>query len=665
MLFTPITIGNLFLKNRIVMPAIDLGFCLDGRVSERMVEFYRARAGGGPALIIVGGAAIDSAGIYGGFTAISDDSMVAGHRELAAVIKNGGAIPGIQLFHAGRYSFAFSQGGRVVAPSPVPSRLTGHMPHELSVAEIKDLLADYGRAAVRAQAAGYQVIEVISSAGYLINQFLSPLTNRRQDEYGGTWENRMRFGLQVIQAIRDQVGLEMVLSVRLGGSDFVPGSNTWREMSAFAAALEKAGVNMINVTGGWHESAIPLIQAEVPPGGYSYLARKIKEQVLIPIVSSNRINDPVTAEKILSSGQADLVSVARGFLADEKWGIKARENPGSIRRCIGCMTCLEPVLDHELSNDNGVLCAINPRCGFERERTVKPGPKKKNILVIGAGPAGLEAARIAALQGHETTIWEKDYRIGGQWNLAHIPPGKAEFASLISYYENILFQLGVKIVFNKEANLSTVKAARADHIIVATGALPADLKIPVEDRAHVINAWQVLQGQPLAGQDIVVVGGGALGCETAAHIAEIGTIGADMARFMLLHQAEDPETIRELLTRGTYRVSVIEALPRLAADMVKGMRWTVIKQLKTRGVNLHLNSTVKSITAQGIIIESEDREVLIKADTLVMAIGSRSDSRLYKELAAELPNVTLLGDAVQPGKVMDAIHKAFVAISHL
>ena len=665
MLFSPIIIGNLALKNRIIMPAIDLGFCPDGMVNKRMIQFYRERAQGGAGLIMVGGAAIDTSGIYGGFTAISDDTMVEGHQELASAIKKAGAIPGIQLFHSGRYSFAYVNGGQVVAPSPVPSRLTGHVPRELTISEIKDLVIAFGEAAVRAQKAGYQVIEVISSAGYLINQFLSPLTNRREDEYGGSFENRMRFGLEVVRTIRSRAGSEAVLSVRLGGSDFMPGSNTWREMSVFAAELEKASVNMLNVTGGWHEAGIPLIQAEVPRGGYAYLAGKIKEKVSIPVAATNRINDPRTAEKILNNGQADLISVARGFLADEHWAVKASKRPETIRRCIGCMTCLEQILNHEMTNVSGVLCAINPRCGFETGRVIKPALESKKVLIIGAGPAGLEAARVTALQGHRVMIWEKSDRIGGQWNIAHIPPGKEEFASLTAYYKNVLPLLGVEIAFNKEADLTAVKAEEADHIIVASGARPAELKLPANEDAYVINAWDVLSEKPLIGKKIVVVGGGSVGCETAAHIAEIGTIDASTVRFMMLNQSEDPETIRELMTRGTYNVSIIEAMPRLATDMVKGMRWTVIKHLKTMGVGIHMNTSVKEITADGIRVIKEGREELIKADTVVIAIGSKSEQALYEELKKNLDNVILLGDAVQPGKVMDAIHSAFTIVNDL
>lgn len=665
MLFSSINVGNLTLKNRIVMPAIDLGYCPDGMVNKRMINFYRERAHGGAGLIMVGGAAIDASGIYGGFVAINDDTMIDGHRELATAIKKAGATPGIQLFHSGRYSFGFANGYDVVAPSPVASKLTGHVPRELTIPEIKDLVIAFGDAAVRARKAGYEVIEVISSAGYLINQFLSPLTNRREDEYGGSFANRMRFGLEVIRTIREGVGPDTVLSVRLGGSDFIPGGNTWREMSAFAAELEKATVNMINVTGGWHEAYIPLIQAEVPRGGYAYLAGKIKEKVSIPVVSSNRINDPETAEKILAGGQADLVSVARGFLADEHWGVKARKRPETIRRCIGCMTCLEQILDHEMKSEGGVLCAINPRCGFEEKRVIKPAIEPKKFLIIGAGPAGLEAARVAALQAHQVTVWEKGTTIGGQWNIASVPPGKGEFASLTDYYQNVLPLLGVEIVFNKEADIEAVKAENADYILVAAGARPAALKVPIAKDAQVLNAWDVLNASPLYGQDIVVIGGGSVGCETAIYIAELGTIDAETTRFLMLHQAEDYDTIRQLLTSGTHQVSIIEAAPRLAVDMVKGIRWTVIKHLRTMGIDVHLNSPVKEITAEGVLVEKDGHEVLIKADTVVIAVGSKSEQALYEQLSSQLENVLLLGDARHPGKVMDALHGAFNIVNGL
>ncbi|MBC7075809.1 MAG: FAD-dependent oxidoreductase [Syntrophomonadaceae bacterium] len=665
MLFDPIAVGNLTLKNRIIMPALDLGYCPDGAVTDRLIDFYTERARGGAGLIMVGGAAIEPTGIYRGFLSIHDDELIPGHRLLTSSIKAEGSHIGIQLFHAGRYSFAFTKGKKVVAPSAVPSKLTGHTPQELTVDEIQELISCFADAAGRAQKAGYDMVEVISSAGYLLNQFLSPLTNQRNDGYGGTPEKRMRFGLEVIKAIREKVGPDFTLSVRLGASDYIPGGNTWREMAVFAKELEKLSVNLLNVNGGWHESKVPQIQAEVPRGAYAFLAAKIKSAVNIPVAASNRINDPRIAEKILGDGQADLVSVGRGFMADPQWAVKAQAGkPQTIRKCIGCMTCLDKVFGDE-SQGNDVICAVNPQCGREDERSIIPASRPRKVLIIGAGPAGLEAARVAALKGHNVLIWEKEDKIGGQWNIASVPPGKGEFSSLIEYYKNILTELKVQIHLNTKADIDSVKAADPDAVLVATGAQPLSPSIPAAGDAKIANAWDVLKGEQVYGPDIVVIGGGAVGCETALYLAEKGTIDANTLKFMMLHQMEDPDTLYDLLTRGSFRVTVVEMKKGVAMDMPKTMRWTVLKHMQTMGIKIFDQTTVKEITPAGVKAENNGKETFINADTVVTAVGSRPERSLYEDLKQELSEVHLLGDAVQPSTLKNAVHSAFELANRL
>ncbi len=659
MLFEKTTIGNIHLKNRIVIPAINLGYSPDGQINERLINYYDARAQGGAGLIIIGGIAIKAQELWGGFASIHDDSLIAGHEKLVSTLKKHGTAVGIQLFHAGRYSYAFTKGNEIKAPSPLPSPLSRHTPKELTIPEIKEIIASFGQAALRAKKAGYDLIEVIGSAGYLINQFYSPATNERTDKYGGSMENRMRFPLEVIREIRQQVGDDMVLSIRLGGSDFVPSGNTWREMAALAQELEKASLNMINVTGGWHESAIPQIQAEVPRGTYAYLAAKIKEAVNIPVVASNRINNPETAETILASKEADLISVCRGFLADPEWGIKAEKGKANtIRKCIGCMVCLDMLFAHSSTN-TGVACAINAQAGLEEQRIITKGKTPLKILIIGAGPAGLEAARVAALKGHEVTLVEKENRIGGQWNIAAVPPGKAEFASLLDYYKNILPELNIRLILNTSADVEFIKKQNPDKIIVATGASVSPPPFPIAPDAKVINAWDILKGKAPQGSEIVVVGGGALGVETALHIAELGTLGADSLKFLMRHKVEDFETLYKLITKGTFRVTVVEMNKYLATDIIRAMRWTVLKNLKIMGINILNESKVKEITAEGLRLVRAGEEKLLAADTIVLATGSTAQNHLYHELKPHFDQVQIVGDAVKPAHVIDAIHQAF------
>ncbi|HZK43713.1 MAG TPA: NAD(P)/FAD-dependent oxidoreductase [Syntrophomonadaceae bacterium] len=665
MLFENVNVGNIALKNRIVMPAINLGYCTDGKVNDRLINFYTERAKGGAGLIMIGGTAIEAQEVWGGFVSIHDDSFIEGHQKLTTTLKKHGALVGIQLFHAGRYSYAFAYGHDIKAPSAIMSPVSKQIPQEITIDEIQETIHLFGQAALRAKKAGYDVIEVIASAGYLINQFYSPVTNKRTDEYGGSLENRMRFGLEVIKEIRHQVGNDMTLSIRLGGSDFVPEGNTWREMTKFASELEKASLDMINVTGGWHESRIPQIQAEVPRGAYTYLATKIKDAVSIPVVASNRINNPETAEAILLSGKADMVSVGRGFIADPEWAVKAEAGrANTIRSCIGCMICLDKLFDHTAINQ-GVTCTVNPSCGLEAENSITKTSNPLQILVIGAGPAGLETARVAATKGHRVTLLEKESKIGGQWNIASVPPGKSEFHSLLIYYENILPELGVKILFNTLAETKLIQEINPDKIVVATGATPSTAPFAIDKEVNIVEAWEVLAGKPIAGSEIVVIGGGSVGCETALHIAELGTIDADTLKFLMLHQAESPETLYNLLTKGSYNVTLIEMEKYLARDMGRSTRWTVMKHMQTMGIKIMNETIVKEVNTDGVKVLRNGEEILLKTDTVVTALGSTPNTSLYQELKQMFSDVHLVGDAVTPAKALDAIHQAFLLAKQL
>jgi 2,4-dienoyl-CoA reductase (NADPH2) len=658
MLFEPYKILDLTLANRIVMSAMNLGWAQDGQINQRIIDFYVERARGEAGLIMVGGATVESPITHGGFISIHDDSLLGGHKLLTNAVKEAGACIGLQLFHAGRYSFGFLDGRDVVAPSPIPSKLTRHTPKELSIAEIEDIVSNFAAAAGRAQSSGYQLVEVIMSAGYLVSQFLSPLTNQRSDEYGGSFQNRMRFPLEVITAIRQQVGPDFPIGVRLGGSDFMEGGNGWQEMGVVAKELEKASVNILNVTGGWHEAPIPQIQSEVPEGTYAYLAAKIKEQVRIPVVASNRINNPALAENILQNGQADLITVARGLLADPEWALKARLGK-PIRKCIACMTCLD-----RLFAGQDLQCAVNPQCGKE-DQPIRKSPQTKKFLIVGSGPAGLEAARIAALKGHQVTIWEKAARIGGQLNIALVPPGKQEFKSLLDFYEQELASLGVEIVLNKTAHSDTVKSGQYDIVLIATGALPRSLPFCAQEGAHVINAWDVLNGSAVKGPNIVVVGGGSVGCETALFLAEKGTLDPESLKFMMLNRVENPDTLYKLLTQGSLRIKLVEMGDSLAADMGPSTRWGTLKHMQTLGVEALTGVRVSSIAHNHVKVVRDDEEHQLKADTVVLAIGSTSNDRLHYELKHQMGEVYLLGDATSPAKLINATQQAFDLVNGL
>jgi len=636
------------------MAAINLGYAHQGEVNQRIIDFYKKRAQGGAGLIMVGGAAVDAAGASGGLISIHDDFLLSGHRLLSSSIKAAGSRAGVQLFHAGRYSFGFLEGKDVVAPSSLASKLTGFTPRELTDTDIDEIVDCFARAAGRAKEAGYELVEVIMSAGYLVNQFLSPLTNQRRDKYGGSVENRRRFPLQIIAAIRRQVGPDFPIAVRLGGSDLMRGGNGWQEMSAFAKELERASVDLINVTGGWHEAPIPQLQAEVPAGNYTYLAAKVKELVKIPVVASNRINNPALAEEILQYGQADLITIARGFVADPEWAVKARHEPERIRKCIACMNCLD-----ELFTGGGISCAVNPQCGRE-ELEITTTSQAKKILIVGSGPAGLEAARVAALKGHQVVVWEKQERVGGQWNIALVPPGKQEFQSLLDFYQQELMALKVEIVLGYTATPESVKAAGFDVVILATGASPRELTFVPDKNSRVVNAWDVLNGHPVQGPDIVVVGGASVGCETALFLADKGTLRPESLKFMMLNGVENIDTILDLLTRGSYRVKLVEMGDNLAADMGRSPRWTVLRHLRALGVESLTRTRVRAISPDHVkVVNADNEEQQLKADTVVLAMGSASDDRLYNELKSQLDEVYLIGDATSPSRLVNATRQAF------
>lgn len=655
MLFESINISNLTLKNRIVMPAINLGYSRKGEVNQRIIDFYKRRAIGEAGLIMVGGTAVESIGSSQGMLLIDNDSLINGHKKLSSAIKAEGSRAGIQLFHAGRYSFGFQEGKDVVAPSAIPSKLTGFTPRELTIDEIHDIYNKFADSAVRAREAGYEIIEVIMSAGYLVSQFLSPISNQRNDEFGGSLINRMKFPLEIIENIRKKTAYDYPLSVRLGANDFMLNGNTMQEMSLFAKELEKASVNMINVTGGWHESRVPQITSDVPRGAFSYLPAMIKKCVNIPVAASNRINNPVLAEEILRNRQADMICIGRGFLADSQWAKKARQGKErNIRRCIGCMTCM-----NSLFEGNGLECAVNPCCGKENESTIIKTDSPKKILVIGAGPAGLETARTAALRGHDVSIWENDSQIGGQWKIAAVPPGKNEFFSLLDFYKVELDRLNIKLCLGKKATLETVKKESPDIILVCTGARPVSPLIPGLKNNNVINSWEVLQNAPLNGSEIVVVGGGAVGCETALYVAEKGTLDAESLKFLTLQQAEDNSTLFNLLCKGSYHVSIVEMSNSLASDMLRGIRGPVIRKMRIMGIDTYLSSQVCEIEDGFVKIKKENEEKLLPADTVVLAVGSTPENNLYQELLNNFPNVYLLGDAKKPAKLINAVHQAF------
>lgn len=661
-LFSPMRIGGMELKNRIVMPAMHLMYTPDGYVTDRLTAFYSERAAGGAGLIIVGGCSIDEYSGGSELIGLSRDEFIPGLRNLTDAVRINGCRSAAQLYHAGRYAFSPLIGRESIAPSPVASRLTKEVPREMNIDDIKRTIDNFAAAAARTKAAGFDAVEIIASAGYIISQFLSPVTNLRKDEYGGDIQNRMRFGLEVATAVRDSVGNDYPVIFRIAGNDFVPGSHTNRESCIFASKLEKAGVDAFNVTGGWHETRVPQIPMEVPAGAYAYLAQGIKNAVTKPVIACNRITSISLAEDILSRGSADLIGFARGLIADPYMPAKASEGrSGDITPCIGCN---QGCLDHVFSL-KPVECMVNPRAGRENELplTLKTAIPQK-VVIAGGGPAGLAAAKEAALCGHKVILYEKSGELGGQLKIAGALDERRDFIRLAEVMTGQARDAGCDIRTSTEIDAETIAAENPDAVIIACGGKPLIPPIPGMKDGNVVMAWDVLSGKADTGNDIVVIGGGAVGIETAVYLAKKGTIDKDTLAFLFLNNAEETEVLRKAATTGIKRVRLIEMLPRLGADIGISTRWVELQLLRRYGVEVMTDTKAARILPDGIVVESGGIQESISCDTVVIAAGTLSENSLASMLDNKV-RVIMAGDVKKPRKAIDAIREGFFAAREL
>ena len=680
-LYTPVRVGSIELPNRLIMAAMETGFCndTDSLINDGIIEYFRLRAKGHPGLIIVGGGMIDPDNrAIKDMINICDDSAVEGLRRLTDAIHAEGTKCFIQLLHAGAYARSEVYDGiGPVAPSEVRSNFTGEMPHELTVEEIEHIEKLYAGAAVRAADAGFDGIEICANSGYLQCQFLSPVTNRRTDRYGGSLDNRMTFLKETLSAVKEAAGTDFPVSVRLGGNDLVKGGNTIEDAVQIAAAAEDAGADMISVTGGWHEAQVPQVTPDVPAGAYFMFGRRIKEAVTIPVTQSNRMN-PQLAEQLVENGVVDMVTLARPFLAEPLLADKAKAGDyDSIRPCIACnQGCLD-----NLMRQKPIRCLVNATVGFE-DKYVKDGVEAGNIpadvplniLVIGGGVAGMEFAATAAGRGHKVTIWERTEKLGGQVNLAAVPEGKRSYIELARYLEDSCLRAGVAVELGRKADEMSVREALSsgefDKIVFASGARPVMPPIEIEDGAYVLQAWDVLAGATVPGKNVVVIGGGAVGVETAIHLASIGTLTPEQFTFLYRNHVESPEYLESLLYKGCLNVSIIEMTSRVGRDIGVTTKWIAMSNLKKYEISQYKNSKVIRIAKDGVDIEylnpekeGESPEVKhIGADAVVLAAGSRAENEIYERLKNEnglADDLYAIGDCSRIGKIIDAIADAY------
>jgi 2,4-dienoyl-CoA reductase (NADPH2) len=662
-LFSPIRINTLEIKNRIAYPSLGLLYSKDGKLNDRYFNYFQERAQGGVGVLTVGPVGVDYIGSGAIALSLASDEAIADFQKVSGIIKTGGARAWVQLFHAGAYSHPmFVDGQQPVAPSAVYSRYSQITPREMTLEDIQQVQEAFARAAERAKEAGFDGIEILASAGYLITQFLSPRTNKRTDQYGGSFENRVRFPRELIELMRRRLGPEYPLTIRMAGNDFVRDSNTDVETPEFASVYEQAGVDAINVTGGWHESRVPQLPMHLPRSAFAFLALNIKRAVSVPIIASNRISDPDSAEKIIKDGYADMVNLGRVLIADPQWPQKAFEGRvAEIRPCVGCSQgCTDEVFD-----GRPVFCVGNARAGFEGERQLLATDNPKKVMVVGAGAGGLEAAVTATICGHRVEIYEKESDIGGQLWIAGAAPHKQEFLEFVRYYRALINKHQIPLHLNTAVNANFVKRQNPDYVILAEGAQPAQPDIEGADDPGVYSAWQVMKENPVLGKSVAVIGGGSVGLETALFIAAKGTITPETLHFLFAYEAVSAERLRELMFQGSSRVTVFEMLPRIGQDVGKSTRWILFDNLKRYKVSVKTGTTVTSVRNGVIKYEKDGKQEQMPFDTVVLASGSQPVDGLSGEVKKLGIPFATVGDCIRPGKLNEAIHGGFLAAMNI
>lgn len=639
-LFEPGKIGIMELKNRIVMSPMGTHLPEDEKVTQSLISYLSARARGGAGLIITEAARIqprmkDRLGLY-------DDKFIPGLLKLTEAIHAGGAKAAVQILpHRGREDEKEPVGPSDVALAPsatakligIPERLIGLKPRVLSIDEIEELIEEFGKAAKRARLAGFDAIEVHGAHGTLITDFLSPLANKRADMYGGSIEGRARLAVEMIKSAKVIAGKDFPVIFRLSADEYVEGGFTLKDAIPVSKILENAGADAIDVSAGTHLYSLErMIQPmSVPRGCNVPLAREIKKAVHIPVMVVGRINDPYLAEEILEQGKADFIDLGRALIADPEFPLKVKKGRvEDICPCIACLNCMHRIPPDKISIAS-VGCTVNPMAGREVELKIESTKKAKNVLVVGGGPAGMEAAMIASQRGHIVTLCEKDARLGGQLLLACVPPHKEEISSLTRYLSKQVEKSRIYIRVNTKVTLEVIKEAKPNVVIIATGASSLIPDIPGVRAINVVTALEVLSGTKEIGNRVIIIGGGMVGCETAEFLAGKGK-----------------------------KVIVLEMLESVGQDIVPPFLLKLtIQQLKEAGVKVETGTKALEITSKGVKCARDGKLLLFSGDTIVLAVGMKSNDTLANEIKGKVATIYSIGDCVKPQRIVQAIKSGF------